>query len=208
MADFYSLTVGDLKPLERFAEKSAENLIEAINNKKNIRLERFLIGLGIRHIGEESALLLAQQLRIKNEELRIKKLLDNILKLSKDDLLKIEDFGPIVARSVYDWFRCKRNIKLLDKLEQAGIVIDISHLKTAKKSLKFSGKTVVLTGSLKSLTREQAKAKIRELGGKISSAVSQKTDLVLAGSDPGSKFDKAKSLGIKVVEEDEFMRMI
>ncbi|MCK5211776.1 NAD-dependent DNA ligase LigA, partial [Candidatus Parcubacteria bacterium] len=133
---------------------------------------------------------------------------DNILKLSKDDLLEIEDFGPIVAGSVYDWFHSKKNIELLNKLEQAGVVIDVSHLKVSEKKSALSGKTIVLTGSLTSLTREQAKAKIRELGGKVSSSVSKNTGMVVVGSDPGSKLEKAREYNIKVISEEKFLKIV
>jgi len=212
VADFYSLTVGDLKPLERFADKSAENLIDSIQAKKNIPLERFLIGLGIRHIGEESALLLAAESRKQKTESRQDNKISQISTIfynySVEDLENLPDIGPIVARSVYDWFHGVKNTKLLDKLEQAGVVISVSHLKAGKKKSALSGKTVVLTGSLKSLTREEAKAKIRELGGKISSAVSQKTDLVVAGSDPGSKLEKAKEHNIRIISEEKFLKIV
>jgi DNA ligase (NAD+) len=208
VADFYSLTEGDLKPLERFADKSVENLINSINNKKIIPLERFLIGLGIRHIGEESALLLAKQLKIKNEKLKINDLLSRILKISKEKLIEVEDFGPIVTESVYRWFRDEKNKKILDKFDKYGVLLDISHLKNNNESSELSGKTVVLTGSLSGLTRSEAKAKIRELGGKVASSVSQKTDFVLAGDSPGSKYDKAKELGIKIISEEEFLHIV
>ena len=212
VADFYSLAAGDLKPLERFADKSAENLVDSIQAKKNILLERFLIGLGIRHIGEESALLLAAESRKQKAESRQENKISQIKKIFSDytieELENLPDIGPIVARSVYDWFHNKLNIELLNKLEKAGVVIDIAHLKTRKRPSELSGKSIVLTGSLKSLTRERAKAKIRELGGKISSAVSPKTDLIVAGKDPGSKFEKAKELGVKIISEEEFLKMI
>ncbi|MCK5061019.1 NAD-dependent DNA ligase LigA [Candidatus Parcubacteria bacterium] len=212
VADFYSLAAGDLKPLERFADKSAENLVDSIQVKKNILLERFLIGLGIRHIGEESALFLAAESRRQTADGRQENKISQIKRIFSDytieELENLPDIGPIVARSVYDWFHNKLNIELLNKLEKAGVVIDIAHLKTRKRPSELSGKAVVLTGSLKSLTRERAKAKIRELGGKISSAVSPKTDLIVAGKDPGSKFEKAKELGVKIISEEEFLKMI
>jgi len=196
VSDFYSLSAGDLKPLERFAEKSAENLVEAINNKKEIPLERFLIGLGIRHIGEETAIMLARHFGD----------LKTIKNAKTEELINLDDFGDIMAKSIYSWFKQEKNIKLLKKLKDNGVVV-MAVKKTAKK-LKLVNKTIVLTGSLKGLTRQEAKAKIRESGGKISSAVSQKTDLVVAGSDPGSKFDKAKKIGIKIISEEELLKMI
>jgi DNA ligase (NAD+) len=196
ISDFYSLTVGDLKPLERFADKSAENLVNAINAKKEIELSRFLIGLGIRHIGEESAIVLANRFGS----------LKRIKEASLDELNKIHDFGEVMAKSLYYWFRDKKNQELLEKLERNGV--KVKSKKLAVKSKKFVGKTFVLTGGLESLTREEAKAKIRELGGNVSSSVSKNTDYVVVGSEPGSKYEKAKKLGVKIVSEGEFIKML
>ncbi len=216
-ADFYTLTAGDLKPLERFADKSAENLVAAIGEKKNIPLERFINALGIRHVGEETAITLAQFVinKIQDTRYKIQKIsnipMSNIQNtfygIAQEKLEELADVGPIVAASIYMWFNDKKNQKLLDKLDRAGVTADISHLKTGKSSA-LSGKTVVLTGSLMGLTREEAKAKIRELGGKVSSSVSAKTDLVIAGTDPGSKYENAKKLGVKIIDEKEFIKML
>lgn len=206
--DFYRLTVGDLKPLERFAEKSAENLIKAIEEKKIIALPRFIYGLGIRHIGEESAELLAKQITNseRSGQIPISEIAKFYQKLTVEDLEKLADIGPVVAKSVYDWFRDSHNLALLKKLEQNGVMIKL--LKIEKKDLKLANKLFVLTGSLNSLTRDEAKAKIRELGGDISSSVSKNTDFVVAGAEPGNKYDKAKKLGVKIVNEEEFLKMI
>ncbi|MEA1963181.1 MAG: NAD-dependent DNA ligase LigA [Patescibacteria group bacterium] len=208
IADFYSLSEYDLKPLERFADKSAENLIKAIAAKKELDLARFIYGLGIRHVGEETALLLAE--RITNYELRITNLFD-IIKIFQsirlEQLEEIEDIGPIVAKSIYDWWHNEKNIKLLRKLEKNGIIIKRQTANSMQQS-DFTGKVFVLTGALNGLTRNEAKAKIRELGGKIASSVSKNTDFVVAGENPGSKFNKAKDLGVNVVSEDDFSKMI
>ncbi|MCX6796146.1 MAG: helix-hairpin-helix domain-containing protein, partial [Candidatus Falkowbacteria bacterium] len=196
LSDFYTLTEGDLQPLERFAEKSAKNLIESINGRKEIELAKFIYGLGIRHIGEETAIVLANYFGS----------LEKIKQASLEELDHLPDFGGIMAKSVYEWFQDKQNLNLLKKLEKNGI--KIKEIKRVKKDLIFSGKNVVLTGGLNSLTRDEAKAKIRELGGSVSSAVSKKTDLVIAGSDPGSKFDQAKKLGVKIINEKEFLQLI
>jgi DNA ligase (NAD+) len=196
IADFYSLTEGDLKPLERFADKSAVNLINSISSKKEIELSRYIYGLGIRHVGEESALLLAKKFgsieKIKNATL--------------EDLVSIHDFGEVMAKSVYDWFRDKKNIKLLDKLEKAGVGAKSEHL--SSRSKKLENKTFVLTGTLENLTRQEAKAKIRAIGGKIASSVSKNTDFVVTGSEPGSKYEKAKKLGVKIIKEQDLVKMI
>jgi DNA ligase (NAD+) len=195
-ADFYALNEGDLKPLERFAEKSAENLVKAIKERKEVDLSRFLYGLGIRHVGEESAIELANQFGS----------LGNIKKASIEDIENIYDFGSIMAKSVYGWFHDEKNLRLLKKLEKNGVITKKQKNKKTKKQ-NLIGKIFVLTGTLSSLTREEAKAKIRELGGNVSSSVSQKTDYVVVGKDPGSKYDKAKQLGVRVVGEKEFIKI-
>jgi len=196
VSDFYTLTEGDLKPLERFAEKSVKNLIEAINNRKEIELAKFIFGLGIRHVGEETAITLANHFGT----------LERIREASLAEFDSLPDFGGVMAKSVYDWFRNKHNLNLLKKLSENGVTT--KEVKEVEKDLIFKGKSVVLTGSLSSLTRDEAKAKIRELGGDISSSVSKKTDLVIAGVEPGSKYEKAVELGVKIINEEELLKMI
>ena len=206
ISDFYKLTKGDLLSLERFAEKSADNLIKAIDASREADLARLIYGLGIRHVGEETALLLAKT--ITNYELRITNISDLIKyfrKISLEDLEKLPDVGPVVAKSIYDWFNDGHNLELLRKLEENGVKIKF---KKISEKANIKGKTFVLTGSLSGLTRDEAKAKIRELGGDISSTVSKNTDYVVAGEEPGSKFDKAKELGVKILAEEEFLKMI
>jgi len=213
IADFYDLKAGDLKPLERFADKSAENLVKAISDKKEVDLARFLYGLGIRHVGEETALLLAEQitnyeLQITNGKILILEILKMLQKIKLADLEKIEDVGPIVAKSIYDWFHDQKNIKILEKLEKRGVAIRKPEMKNRKQATELGGKTFVLTGTLAGLTRDEAKAKIREMGGSVSASVSKNTDFVVAGENPGSKYDKAKKLGVKILDEEEFIKMI
>ena len=196
VSDFYTLEEGDLKPLERFADKSVKNLIKAINDRKEIELAKFIFGLGIRHVGEETAIVLANHFGS----------LEKIANASFEELDNLPDFGGVMARSVYDWFRDKHNLNLLKKLAANGVIA--KEVKKVKKDLIFEGKSVVLTGSLSGLTRDEAKAKIRELGGDISSSVSKKTDLVIAGVEPGSKYEKAVELGIKIIDEEEFFKLI
>jgi len=205
ISDFFKLTAGDLKPLERFADKSADNLVRGLAAKKEVDLARFIYSLGIRHVGEESALLLAKQLRIKNYELRIKEFVEYFKNLKIEDLEKLPDVGPVVAKSIYDWFHDRNNLELLARLEKNGIILKPV---IEQKEQELAGKTFVLTGGLEKLTRDQAKAKIRELGGDISSSVSKNTDYVVAGSDAGSKLDKAKKLGVKVIGEEEFLALL
>jgi DNA ligase (NAD+) len=219
IADFYSLKKGDLLALERFAEKSADNLIEAIEKKKDIELSRFIYGLGIGHVGEETALLLTQQ--ITNYQFSLApagegrgegavtnpvELLNYFKNLSLDDLEKLNDIGPIVAKSIKDWFNDEKNVALLHKLANYGVTLKLAKIEV--KNTVFQGKTVVLTGGLSSLTRDEAKGKIRELGGKVSSTVSSKTDFLIAGTDAGSKLEKATALGIKILSEEEFLKLI
>ncbi|MDD4271918.1 MAG: NAD-dependent DNA ligase LigA [Patescibacteria group bacterium] len=196
ISDFFKLTAGDLKPLERFAEKSAENLVAAIAARKEVDLARFIYSLGIRHVGEESALALAKHFGS----------LEKIKNAGQDEINSIYDFGEVMAKSAYEWFHDKHNLDLLARLEAAGV--KIKSLKLSSKNTKLAGKIFVLTGSLEKLTRDQAKAKIRELGGDISSSVSTNTDYVVAGAEPGSKLEKAQKLGVKVIDEGEFMKLI
>ena len=228
ISDFYQLTALDLKPLERFADKSAENLIAAITAQKQVDLARFIYSLGIRHVGEETAMLLAKQFPISppallppasageakragnfqfpNKKIKVSQLAEYCRNLTFEELQKLPDIGPVVAKSIYDWFHNKNNLALLGRLEKVGV--RVNSVKLTAVNQKLAGKVFVLTGTLKSLTRGQAKAKIRELGGDISSAVSQKTDLVVAGEEPGSKYEKAKKLGVKIIGEGEFIKMI
>jgi DNA ligase (NAD+) len=194
-ADIFSLKKEDLESLERFAEKSASNIISAIEKSKHISLSRFIFGLGIRHVGEETAFALARRFGT----------LEKIKKASLEQINAVQDIGDVVAKSLYDFFQDEKNLKLVDNLEKAGVKIIPEHIKH-KQTL--SGKTFVLTGSLSVMTRDDAKAKIRDLGGDVSSSVSKETDFVVAGSEPGSKYDKAKKLGVKIIDEKEFLRMI
>jgi DNA ligase (NAD+) len=195
-ADLFSLKEEDIQHLERFAEKSAANIISSIQSKKEIKLERFLFGLGILQVGEETAIDLAKNFPSS----------EKIKKSSIEELKKIQDVGPKVAESIYKWFREKRNLEFLEKLKKAGITIISS--KSEARNPKLTGKIFVLTGELESMTRDEAKEKIRELGGEISSSVSKNTDWVVAGFEPGSKFDKAQKLRVRILSEKEFLKII
>ncbi len=217
-ADLYKITVDDLKPLERFADKSADNLIKAISAKKQVELSRLIYGLGIRHIGEEGALLLAKQIQISprpelgtKADLRFKisDLIKRFNKMSVEELEKLPDIGPIVAKSIYIWWHDKHNLELLNKLERNGLTIRTQIAdKASVGAQKLAGRLFVLTGALSGLTRDEAKDKIRELGGDVSSSVSKNTDYVVAGDEPGSKYDKAIKLGVKIINEKEFLKLI
>ena len=134
------------------------------------------------------------------------KIADYFRELSIDDLQKMQDIGPAVAESIYNWFRDKHNLALLENLDKAGI--EIEYKKSKIKKQKLAGKTFILTGELELLSREQAKEKIRELGGDVSSSVSKNTDFAVVGKNPGSKYDKARKLGVRIIEEKEFLDMI
>ena len=194
-SDLFDLKEDDVKDLERFAEKSAENLIKSIQEKREIPLAKFIYALGIRNIGEETAIDLAEHFQSLNK----------IKTANLDDFEKILDIGPVVAKSIYEWFSEKDNLKFLEKLEKK---LKITNPKPSPGSEKLKGKTFVLTGSLEKMSRDEARAKIRELGGDVSDSVSSKTDYVVVGSEPGSKAEKAKKLGIKSLDEKQFLNLI
>ena len=194
-ADLYAITKEQLLELERFADKSAENLIAAIARSKHPPLERLLFALGIRHVGEYVAKILAKKFGSVGK----------IETASQEELTAIDGIGPTIAESIYKFFHEPHNLKILRKLEQAGVrpVVEKQATSTA-----LAGKTFVFTGSLKGLSREKAKELVVSLGGTATSTVSKKTDYVVAGEDPGSKFDKAKSLGVAILDEEGFLKLI
>ena len=194
--DLFYLTREDLLNLDRFGDRSAENIISSIQSRKSISLAKFIYALGIGHVGEETAIVLANKFTS----------IDKLKSIDSNDLEKINDIGPMVAKSIHTWFQDPYNIKLLDKLTKA----KISTIKMATPQINKSsnGKTFVLTGSLNTISRDEAKDKIRNLGGKISNSVSKITDYVIAGSNAGSKLDKATKLGIKTIGEKEFLEML
>ncbi|MDD4989762.1 MAG: NAD-dependent DNA ligase LigA [Candidatus Pacebacteria bacterium] len=205
-ADLFSLTETDLLNLERFAQKSANNLIRAIQSKKQISLSRFIYALGISGVGEETSALIAQKLKIKNEKLKIKEVLDYYQTISLEEWQEVQDIGPVVAKCLYNWLHEKQNILFLEKLGKAEIVITNEKLKI--KNEKLRGKIFVLTGTLETMAREITKERIRELGGDVSESISKDTDYVVVGENPGSKYDKAKELGVKTLTEKQFLEMI
>ncbi|MBI5306567.1 NAD-dependent DNA ligase LigA [Candidatus Wolfebacteria bacterium] len=205
-ADIFELQEGDIAVLERFGEKSAENIAREIQAHKIITLPRFIYSLGILHIGEETANLLAKEFSIFNFQFSINDLIKKFQKLTVEDLQKIRDIGPKVSQSVYDWFHNEHNIEFLKKLEKVGIKIELQ--KSISKTQHLKAKTFVLTGSLESISRDEAKEKIRGLGGDVSESVSKKTDYVVAGAEPGSKYERAKGLGVKILNEKEFLKIL
>lgn len=207
--DLFELKEGDLIPLERFAEKKTQNIIEAIQNSEKIPLVRFIYALGIRHVGEETAINLANYLSSVSEDgdkMKFHRLgsIEKLKKTTKEELEKIPDIGPEVSESIYDFFQEKRNQKLIDDLIRAGVKI----LTPERVGKKLTGRTFVLTGTLETITREEAKEKIRLLGGEISETVSKKTNYIIVGKKPGSKYERAKELGVKTINEKEFLHLI
>ena len=202
IADFYFLTAGDLVGLEGFAQKAADNLVSAINENKNIAPEKFIYALGIRHVGEETAIDLAQN--YAQDIQGVTEFYAKMASLSLDELQILPDIGPAMAQSIYNWFHDAHNQKIIEKLDSAGIKLIVAK-KATKQSL--NGKSFVLTGALKSLTRDQAKDMIRKSGGKIGSSVSAKTDFLVVGEDAGSKYQKATELGVKIISEEEFLKL-
>jgi DNA ligase (NAD+) len=208
-ADIFELQKGDIAALERFGEKSAENIVNEVAEKKYVTLPRFLYALGILHVGEETAVTLAKNFNFPHagSGIKIKDITKVFAGLSLEDLQKAPDVGPIVGKSIYDWFREKRNIDLLARLEKAGVSVGAMPARSAA-STRLSGMTFVITGSLESMDREAAKEKIRERGGDVSESVGKKTSYLVAGAEPGSKYDKAKTLGVKIIDEEEFLKLL
>lgn len=192
--DLFKLEKGDLASLERFGKKSAQNIIDSIEKAKNIPFARFIYALGIRHAGEETSVDLASYFGS----------IEKIKKASFEEINKIPNIGDVVAKSIYNWFKNKENLKLVDGLIKAGVKI----IKPEKIEAKLKGLTFVFTGTLKTMTRDEAKEKVRLFGGEISSSLSEETDFVVLGEEPGSKYERAKKLGVKVINEKEFLAML
>ncbi len=195
-ADLYALKFDDIIKLERMGEKSTQNLLTAIENSKNRPYFRVLYALGIRHVGIHTARVLVSAFSS----------IDKLRNASKEKIAQVMGIGPVVAESIVNFFRDKENIRLIERLKKIGL--KFSEEPVVKDIKPLFGKTFVLTGTLKNYTREQASEIIISLGGNVSPSVSKKTDYVLVGDKPGSKYDKAKALGIRIISEDEFMRMI
>lgn len=196
-ADIFTLTKGDVLTLPRFAEKSAENLITSIQNARKVPLHRLLISLSIPQVGEETAIDIVNHF----------KKLDRIRNASIEDLLGIHGVGETVATSLYEWFRDKHNLRVLDDLLAQIEIQQVSDIGNSKQGF-FTTKNVVLTGTLSTMTRDEAKEIIRNQGGNIASSVSKETDYVVAGESAGSKLNKAKELGITILSEQEFLKHI
>lgn len=197
-ADIFTLQKEDIATLPRFGEKSAENIINEIENKKKISLSRFLWALGILHVGEETARDLAQNFGT----------LEKLISAAKSDITEIdsiENIGPAVLKSLMDFFHDKNNLDFIKRLEENGVIIE---KEDKKRGGKFTGLNFVLTGTLSTMSREIAKEKILALGGKVAGSVSKNTSYVIAGSEAGSKLSNAEKLGVKVLNEEEFLNML
>ncbi len=195
--DFFTLQVGDVLELEGFADVSAKKLIESIRAvAKSVPLSRLITGLSLPHVGEETAILLAQNF----------KTIDDLAQASEESLSDINGIGPIVAKAIVGWFAEKENKKLIERLKK--VITIKSEKSTGAKSLPLAGKTFVLTGSMASMSRDEAKEKLRKLGAAVSGSVSKKTTYVVAGEEAGSKLDKAQELGVPVLTEEEFLKLI
>ena len=194
-ADLFELRQGDLEPLERFAEKSASNLYTAIQAKKTIEFPRFIYALGIRHVGEETAYDLAKKFLT----------LDTLMRAERHNFEHIQNIGPVVAQSLADYFSDKNHKELLRQFHRVGVTVHPMAKLTANK---LEGLSFVITGTLETLGRQQAEQLVRDNGGSPSSSVSKETDYVVVGKDPGSKYEKAKKLGIKILNEQEFLDLV
>jgi len=195
-ADIYFLKKEDLLKLELFKDKKSENLLQAIEKSKKQPLSRLVYGLGIRHVGEKAAYVLAQKFRT----------LGNLMNAKQEDFDAIYEVGEVLAESIVKFFKQSSTQRLVKKLKDAGL--NLQEVVTPMQKSPLTGKSVVFTGELKSFSRSQAESLLRQVGGNASSSVSKNTDLVVIGDNPGSKYDKAKKLGIKIINEGIFKEMI
>lgn len=188
----------EIMNLDGWQAKSIDNLLAAIESSKNNSMERLLFGLGIKEVGEKMAKTLSK--KFLN--------LDSLAKATMEDLLEISDVGPVVAESIFNWFRSEKNINTINTLRELGLNFIYKGQVSSAANSYFSGKTIVLTGTLTSMGRKEASELLENLGGKVTGSVSRSTDIVLAGSDAGSKLDKARELGIEVMDETTFLSLI
>jgi DNA ligase (NAD+) len=195
VADIYQLTKSDLLSLDRMGEKSAQNVLEEINASKKLPLERVIFGLGIRFVGERTAQFLAEHFGS----------MEALMNASLEELEEVNEVGPRIAVSIREFFDEPRNRELVKRLRDAGLTLAG---KKRERGTKLAGKTFVLTGTLARHTRDEAKKMIEDAGGRVSGSVSKKTDYVVAGNDAGSKLEKAKELGVAVIEEDEMEKLV
>jgi DNA ligase (NAD+) len=196
-ADLFALKKSDIEGLERFGEKSADNIINSIQSHSKVTLQKFIYALGILHVGEQTSEDLAMHFGS----------LEKLMQASLEEINTIENIGPVVAKSVYEFFHNKQNLHFIAKLQKNGVSIQHQDFK-ARGVGKLAGKSFVITGTLGTMSRDEAKQKIKALGGKTSESVSKLTSYVVVGSDPGSKLAKAESLGVSILNEQEFITLI
>jgi DNA ligase (NAD+) len=197
VADLYTLSLSDVSNLERMAEKSAQNFLDGVVASKKRDLWRLLFGLGILHVGAGVAKALGRAFPTADE----------VFSRNAEQLMECEDIGDVIARSIVQWYGDSRNRKLVERLRTEGLNFKSELYQPRAQAGPFAGKTFVLTGTLPTLKREEAAAKIEALGGKVSGSVSKKTDYVVAGEEAGSKLDKAQKLGVKIIDEAELVKM-
>jgi DNA ligase (NAD+) len=195
VADIYKLTKADLLSLERMGDKSAQNILDEIDNSKKLPLERVIYGLGIRMVGERTAQFLAEHFGS----------MEALEQAGVEELQNVDEVGPRIAESIVEFFSIPANRKLVERLGEAGLAFKG---KKKERGTKLAGKTFVLTGTLRKLTRDEAKKMIEDAGGKVTGSVSKKTDYVVAGADAGSKLDKAKELGVAVIDEEGMEKLL
>jgi DNA ligase (NAD+) len=195
VSDLYKIKEEDIISLEGFASKSSSNLIESIKTSKDTSLQRFIYALGIREVGDATALNLAINFNDINR----------LMEASQEDLLEINDIGPVAASFIHDYFSDKRSIELVNELISLGLKLSPPQ---TDNSSKFSGKTIVITGSFTSFSRNELKEQLIVRGAKVTSSISTKTDLLISGEKPGSKFSKAKGLNIKTLNEQEVIDLL
>jgi len=201
-ADIFELTVGDLQSLDRFAAKSAEKLIRSIENSRSVLFGKLLFALGIRHVGEETAALFARHFACRT----LGDFIDKVSKEKLENLAGIDGVGEVAGKSFLDYFAEEKNVETLQRLEKLGMTLKRQEAIAEKPGV--TGKTFVLTGSLESMSRDEAKQIIKNFGGKVAGTVSSKTDYVVAGAESGSKLENARKLGVRVLEEKEFLGLV
>ncbi len=205
-SDIFSLDGNEIASLPGFGEKSAGNILDEIEKSKRVSLPRLIYSLGILHTGEETSYALTDELRARNISVHYPSdLIGTLGKFSRDELMAVPDVGPKVGESIHNWFRDETHQKLLHQLDRVGVVVARNETTAANKLM---GQSFVITGVLASMSREEAQKKIRQLGGHPADSISAKTDYLVAGENPGSKLDKARKLGVKVLTEKELLGML
>jgi DNA ligase (NAD+) len=198
VSDLYHLNAQDLEGLERMGQKSARNLLTEIAASRSLEFWRLLFGLGIRHVGERTAQILAEHFGS----------MDRLKEASQEELEQVQEIGPTLAESIHRFFRQPENLRLIERLREAGLTMNAELMTGPSRPQVLAGKTFVLTGTLPGMTRDEATELILQHGGRVSSSISRKTSYLLAGADGGSKLDKARDLGVEIINEEQFRKML